>query len=71
MVRVKRIFGKNEILIFEDIVKKYEKMVYGIAYKFLNNHQDAEDITQETFLIVYRKLKSLRKKTHLQTGFIL
>lgn len=40
-------------------------MVYGIAYKFLNNHQDAEDITQETFLIVYRKLRNLRKTNSL------
>jgi RNA polymerase sigma-70 factor (ECF subfamily) len=63
--KIKRIFEENGILSFEDIVRRYEKMVYGIAYKLLNNHQDAEDITQETFLIVYRKLRNLRKTNSL------
>jgi len=63
--KIRRIFEENGIMSFEDIVRRYEKMVYGIAYKFLNNHQDAEDITQETFLIVYRKLRNLRKTNSL------
>jgi RNA polymerase sigma-70 factor (ECF subfamily) len=63
--KIKRIFEENGILSFEDIVRRYEKMVYGVAYKLLNNHQDAEDITQETFLIVYRKLRNLRKTNSL------
>jgi len=63
--KVKKKFEEGEISNFEDIVRRYEKMVYGIVYRFLNNHQDAEDITQETFLIVYRKLKSLRKASSL------
>ncbi|MCM8804153.1 MAG: sigma-70 family RNA polymerase sigma factor [Candidatus Omnitrophica bacterium] len=62
---VKKILNENGIEKFEELVKKYEKMVYGIAYKFLNNKQDAEDITQETFLIIYRKIKNLRKYNSL------
>ncbi|MGB9643513.1 MAG: RNA polymerase sigma factor [Candidatus Ratteibacteria bacterium] len=58
---VKKILNENGIDGFEQLIKKYEKMVYGIAYRFLNNKQDAEDITQETFLIVYRQIKHLRK----------
>lgn len=58
---IKKILNENGIENFEELVKKYEKMVYGIAYRFLNNKQDAEDITQETFLIIYRKIKSLKK----------
>jgi RNA polymerase sigma-70 factor (ECF subfamily) len=63
--KVKKKFEEGEISNFEDIVRRYEKMVYGIVYRFLNNHQDAEDITQETFLIVYRKLRNLRKTNSL------
>ncbi len=37
-------------------------MIYGIAYKLLNNHQDAEDITQDAFLIIFKKLKNFKKK---------
>ncbi|MGC8977030.1 MAG: RNA polymerase sigma factor [Candidatus Ratteibacteria bacterium] len=62
---VKKILNENGIESFEELVKRYEKMVYGIAYRFLNNKQDAEDITQEVFLIVYRKIRNLRKSNSL------
>jgi len=62
---VKRILNENGIEDFEQLIRKYEKMVYGIACRFLNNKQDAEDITQETFLIIYRKIKDLKKHTSL------
>ncbi|HOK56928.1 MAG TPA: RNA polymerase sigma factor [bacterium] len=61
----KKILNENGIENFEELVKKYEKMVYGIAYRSLNNKQDAEDITQETFLIIYKKIKDLKKYNSL------
>jgi RNA polymerase sigma-70 factor, ECF subfamily len=34
---------------------RYGKLVYGLAYKILNNLQEAEDLTQEIFLNFWRK----------------
>ncbi len=46
----------GDMLAFEDLVYQYERLVYSIAYRMVNNHNDAQDITQEVFLKVYQKL---------------
>jgi len=38
---------------FQDIVDKHKKMVYFLAWDFMGNHQDAEDVTQDVFIKVY------------------
>ncbi|MCM8816484.1 MAG: RNA polymerase sigma factor [Candidatus Omnitrophica bacterium] len=63
--KILEILIQNGMENFEEFVRRYERMVYGIAYRFLNNHQDAEDVTQETFLIAFRKLKELKKSGSL------
>ena len=37
---------------FEEIVKKYERLVYYIALPKMENQADAADIVQETFIEV-------------------
>ncbi|MCK5520558.1 MAG: RNA polymerase sigma factor, partial [Candidatus Marinimicrobia bacterium] len=44
----------------ENIVRTYEKQVYGIAMRVAQNTMDAEDITQEVFVIVFKKLNNFR-----------
>ena len=46
---------------FGMLVEKYKSGIYALAYTKLRNFQDAEDITQEAFLIAYQKLSSLRR----------
>ncbi len=41
---------------FQRIVELYQGPVYNLAYRMLNNAQDAEDAAQEIFLRVYTKL---------------
>ncbi|MBA4387399.1 MAG: hypothetical protein C0404_05420 [Verrucomicrobia bacterium] len=43
---------------FEDIVKQYQRMVYQYALSLAGNHFLAEDITQDTFVIAWRRLQS-------------
>jgi len=42
---------------FGVLVRRYEKRVYNIAYKFLGIRSEAEDITQEVFLKIYEARK--------------
>ncbi len=42
------------------LVDKYKASIYALAYSKLNNFHDAEDITQETFIKAYQKLRTLR-----------
>ena len=43
---------------FESLVNRYESKVYRLSIRMLRNQEDAEDALQETFLQVYRGLKS-------------
>ena len=52
---------------FNQIVDRYQDMVFGLAYRFLGNREDAVDLSQEVFLQVYRKLESFRKDAALRT----
>jgi RNA polymerase sigma-70 factor (ECF subfamily) len=38
-----------------DAMKRYSSMVYRLAYARTRNHEDAEDIYQEVFLLYYTK----------------
>ncbi len=45
---------------FAYLVKKYQKRVHALAWRKIGDFHIAEDITQETFLQVYRKLATLK-----------
>jgi RNA polymerase sigma-70 factor (ECF subfamily) len=40
---------------FEEVVKGYSKMVYGICYRLLGSREDAQEAVQEAFLKIYQK----------------
>jgi len=41
--------------IFKEIFLPYNKKLYRIAYKFLENQQDSEDMVQETYIKLWQK----------------
>jgi RNA polymerase sigma-70 factor (ECF subfamily) len=45
---------------WEDLVKVHSRRVYSICYRFTGSDQEAQDLTQEVFLRVFRSLKSFR-----------
>jgi RNA polymerase sigma-70 factor (ECF subfamily) len=40
-----------------ELVAKYESSVFGLCYRMLGHRQDAEDVTQEVFVRVFRSLE--------------
>lgn len=48
---------------FEDLVKNYTKLVYKICLDMLSVPQDAEDITQEVYLSLYKHMNSYSNLT--------
>jgi len=46
---------------FQALVERHRSMVYRVAYQFAGNHYDAEDITQDVFIKVYRSLSRFRQ----------
>lgn len=45
---------------WDDLVKTYTKRVYSLCYRFTNSASEAEDLTQEVFLRIFRTLGSFR-----------
>ena len=45
---------------WEDLVKTHTRRVYAICYRFTGTDSEAQDLTQEVFLRVFRSLKTFR-----------
>jgi RNA polymerase sigma-70 factor (ECF subfamily) len=45
---------------WEDLVKIHTRRVYGLCYRFVGRDSEAQDLTQEVFLRIYRSLGSFR-----------
>ncbi len=60
-------FKAGDITGFNELVRKYQEKVYWIARRVLNDHEDADDITQEVFVRVYEGLKAFRGESNVYT----
>jgi len=49
---------KGDSKAYQIIVQKYMQTAYYIALGFVHNHQDALDLSQDTFIKAFRKIKS-------------
>ncbi len=45
---------------FRVLTERYMKQAYNIAYSFVHDHTDAEDIAQEAFVRIYQSIRSFR-----------
>ena len=52
---------------WEQIVARFRRKVFHIAYKFTGRHNDAEDLTQEIFLKVFRSLDKFNQDADFST----
>ncbi len=52
---------------FDLIVERHRRTVYQICYRFVGNHEDASDLSQEVFLRAYRGLKAFKGNAALGT----
>jgi RNA polymerase sigma-70 factor (ECF subfamily) len=43
---------------WEEIVQRYNRRIYNICYRFAGSADDAQDLTQEVFIKMYRTLKT-------------
>ena len=52
------------------IVRQYRRKVFNVAYKFVGRHDEAEDLTQDIFLKIFKSLDTFDRRANFQTWLI-
>lgn len=55
---------------WESIVRQHWRKVFNIAYKFVGRHDEAEDLTQDVFLKIFKSLNTFDRRANFQTWLI-
>src|SRR6476469_3462237 len=55
---------------FEVLIRRYNMILYKTARGYGYNHQDAEDLMQETYISVYKNLSKFRNESSFKTWVI-
>src|SRR5665213_1081530 len=61
---------KGDQLAWEAIVRQYRRKVFNVAYKFVGRHDEAEDLTQDIFLKIFKSLNTFDSRANFQTWLI-
>ena len=59
--------SEGDIQVFEDIYRTYSGFVYNVALRVMRNQEAAEEITQDVFMIIYRKLTQFNFQSSFST----
>lgn len=57
----------GDLRAFEQLTERYERQVYTLALRIVRHEQDAEDVTQQTFLSAVENLGGFRKEATFAT----
>jgi RNA polymerase sigma-70 factor (ECF subfamily) len=57
----------GDVQAFTMIVSKYGEMVFTVVRKIVENREDAEDITQEVFIKIFKSLDRFREESNFST----
>ena len=61
---------KGDQVAWEQIVRQHWRKVFNVAYKFVGSHDQAEDLTQDIFLKIFRSLDTFDRRANFQTWLI-
>jgi RNA polymerase sigma-70 factor (ECF subfamily) len=55
---------------WETIVRQHWRKVFNVAYKFVGKHDEAEDLTQDIFLKIFKSLHTFDRRANFQTWLV-
>jgi RNA polymerase sigma factor (sigma-70 family) len=62
-----RLYQSGEESAFNELVLRYQEKIYWVARRFTNDHDNADDITQEVFCKMFESLRTFRGDSSLYT----
>src|SRR4051812_32595599 len=51
---------EGDMAAYDDLVRRYQERIYATVYHMTSNHEDANDLAQESFIKAYQALKSFK-----------
>ncbi|MCP4393001.1 MAG: RNA polymerase sigma factor [Alphaproteobacteria bacterium] len=60
-------FQKGNETCFVTLVERQKQRVFNLAFRFMGNYQEAEDITQEVFINIYKAKEKYQPKAKFTT----
>lgn len=57
----------NDLKAFEILIKRHQDKVRAVVYKFINNSNELDDISQEVFIKAFKSIKSYRSEAKFST----
>jgi RNA polymerase sigma-70 factor (ECF subfamily) len=61
---------KGDQRAWDEIVRLYWRKVFNVAYKFVGRQDEAEDLTQDIFLKLFKSLKTFDRRANFSTWLI-
>jgi RNA polymerase sigma-70 factor, ECF subfamily len=61
---------QGDQIAWEVIVRQHWRKVFNVAYKFVGKHDEAEDLTQDIFLKIFKSLYTFDRRANFQTWLI-
>src|SRR5271154_1186666 len=58
---------QEDMRAYDVLVRRYQERIYATVYHMTSNHEDANDLTQETFIKAYRALKTFKGDSSFYT----
>lgn len=58
---------KGDVAAFAPLVDKHKSKTFNIAFRMLKNREDAEEVTQDSFMKAYSMLKEFRRESKFST----
>ncbi|NMC63550.1 MAG: sigma-70 family RNA polymerase sigma factor [SAR324 cluster bacterium] len=56
-------FTKGSLEAFEELISRYETKVFNLAMRFTRNQEDAEEVVQDVFTTLYKKIQGFQGKS--------
>jgi RNA polymerase sigma-70 factor (ECF subfamily) len=57
----------GDMAAFDELMIRYERQIYRVCYRFVENREDAMDLAQEVFIKAFEHLGSFRRESSLKT----
>src|SRR5262245_43991244 len=58
---------RGDMAAYDELIRRYQERIYATIYHMTSNHEDANDLAQETFVKAFQALKSFKGDSSFYT----